>query len=464
MSLPSPRPPQHPSLAGLVHSYDIRGPALRLLEPGTAAALGSAFAAVVDAAGGDGVLVARDMRTSSPALHAGLVEGITRAGADVLDLGLAATEVLYFASGDRDLPGAVVTASHNPANDNGVKFCRSGARPVGEVTGLSDIARLWARFLTTEPAPAGSSLGSVRRCDLLSGYAAHVRALVPVGGRRLRVVVDAGNAMAATTVPAVFDRLDVDLQPLYFDLDGRFPNHLADPLDPANLVDLRAAVVAGGADLGLAFDGDGDRCFVVDELGEPVSSSVVTALIAARELSRRPGSPVVHNAVCSRVVPATIQAAGGVAVRTPVGHSTIKAVMAQRQAVFGGEHSGHYYFRDFWYADSGMLAALHVLASVASSDRPLSEVVAPYRRYAHSGELNFGVDDAEAALLAVEREFCSIGSADHLDGVTIGADAWWFNLRASNTEPLVRLNVEADDQATMEEVRDRVLAILRSPM
>jgi phosphomannomutase len=306
---------------------------------------------------------------------------------------------------------------------------------------------------------------------VLSDYAEHVRALVPVRGRRLRVVVDAANAMAGLTVPAVLAPLDVDVVPLYFDLDGRFPNHPADPLDPANLAPLHREVLATGADLGLAFDGDADRCFVLDERGAPVEPSLITALIAERELSRHPGAGVIHNAVCSRVVPEVVRAAGGVAVRTPVGHSIIKAAMAEHGAVFGGEHSGHFYFRDFWSADSGMLAALHVLAVAAAADRPLSAIAASYRRYVASGEINSAVPDPVTALRRVERSLdpgsaepraAEVLAVDHLDGLTISAARWWFNLRASNTEPLVRLNVEAEERATMEQVRDSVLATLRS--
>ena len=298
-----------------------------------------------------------------------------------------------------------------------------------------------------------------------------MRGLVPVGGRALRVVVDAANAMAGLTVPAVFAALDVELVPLYFQLDGRFPNHPADPLDPANLVPLQRAVVDEGADLGLAFDGDADRCFVVDERAEPVEPSLIAALIARRELARHPGAPIVHNVVCSRVVPETVTAAGGVPVRTPVGHSLIKAIMAEREAVFGAEHSGHYYFRDFWYADSGMLAALHVLAMLAESDQPLSSIVARHRRYVASGEINSSVTDTAAAIRRVDRAFRESTpelagdgvEIDHLDGLTVSSGPWWFNLRASNTEPLVRLNVEAGDREMMERVRDSVLATLRSP-
>jgi phosphomannomutase len=433
--------------------------------------VGAAFADEVAIADGRGAaVVGRDVRATSPALSAAVIAGITGRGADVVDIGLAATDLLYFASGRLDLPGVMVTASHNPAGWNGLKLCRAGVRPIGRGSGLDEV-RARATERLARPRPPAAVPGRVEHRPLLSDYADHVRGLVPVRGRRLRVVVDAANAMAALTVPAVLAPLDVEVVPLYFELDGRFPNHPADPLDAANLVPLRREVVTTGADLGLAFDGDADRCFVLDERGELVEPSLITALIAERELSRHPGAVVIHNAVCSRIVPEVITAAGGVAVRTPVGHSIIKAAMAEQGAVFGGEHSGHFYFRDFWYADSGMLAALHVLAALAAADRPLSRIAASYRRYVTSGEINSAVPDPETAMRRVERRFHpgaaerpdgEVLGIDHLDGLTVTAARWWFNLRASNTEPLVRLNVEAQERATMEEVRDSVLATLRS--
>ena len=458
-------------LAELFHAYDVRGPAPSLLDEEVAAAVGAAFADVVGISDRRGAaVVGRDVRVTSPSLSAAVVAGITGRGGDVVDIGLAATDVVYFASGQLDLPGVMVTASHNPAGWNGLKLCRAGARPIGRASGLDDVRAGAADRLAGRVQPTREH-GRVEGRDLLADYAEQVRALVPVRGRRLRVVVDAANAMAGLTVPAVLGPLDVDVVPLFFELDGRFPNHPADPLDPANLVPLRRQVVASGADLGLAFDGDADRCFVVDEHGALVEPSLVTALIAERELSRHPGAVVIHNVVCSRVVPEVVTAAGGIAVRSPVGHSIIKAAMAEHGAVFGGEHSGHFYFRDFWYADSGMLAALHVLAVVAADAGPLSAIAASYRRYVASGEINSAVPDPVAGMRRVERRFAP-GSAepqaaevlevDHLDGLTVTAARWWFNLRASNTEPLVRLNVEADEGATMAGVRDHVLATLRS--
>ena len=457
----------HERLSSLFHAYDIRGLAPSVLDEDVAAAAGAAFADVVGIGDGRGAaVIGRDVRATSPALAAAVVAGITERGADVVDIGLAATDLLYFASGRLDLPGVMVTASHNPAGWNGLKLCRAGARPIGRGSGLDDIRSAAAARLSGATARA-TSQGSVRRHEILADYSRHVRTMVPVRGRRLRVVVDAANAMAGLTVPAVLGPMDVDVVPLFFELDGRFPNHPADPLDPQNLASLRGEVLNTGADLGLAFDGDADRCFVLDERGDLVEPSLVTAFIAERELTQHPGAVIIHNAVCSRVVPEVVRAAGGIPLRTPVGHSIIKAAMAEHGAVFGGEHSGHFYFRDFWYADSGMLAALNALAVVAATDEPLSAIAASYRRYVASGEINSSVPDPAGAISRVERLYGDEPGSDpvvidHLDGLTVSADRWWFNLRASNTEPLVRLNVEAEDRARMERVRDRVLATVRS--
>jgi phosphomannomutase len=352
------------------------------------------------------------------------------------------------------------TASHNPAAYNGIKLCRAGAVPVGADTGLRDVRRL-AEEGVDEPAGA---TGEVRSQDVLPDYAAYLRSLVDLTGmRRLRVVVDAANGMAGHTVPTVLDGLPVDLVPMYFELDGSFPNHEANPLDPANLVDLKARVRAEGADIGLAFDGDADRCFVIDERGEPVSPSAVTALVAARELAREPGATVIHNLITSRAVPEIVRERGGHPVRTRVGHSYIKAEMARTGAIFGGEHSAHYYFRDFWRADTGMLAALHVLSALGGQDGPLSVLAAEFERYVASGEVNSTVEDAAAATARVRARYAGLPAVevDDLDGMTVQAAGWWFNLRPSNTEPLLRLNVEAGDRATMEAVRDDVLTVVR---
>ena len=441
-------------------AYDIRGVVPDQLDAELAGAVGSAFVTVAGVGGGNGaVVVGHDMRASSPALVEAFAAGVTAAGADVVAIGLASTDQLYFASGRLDLPGAMFTASHNPARYNGIKLCRAGAAPVGADTGLDRVKAAVSRGVP----PRAAQPGTVTERDMLTAYAEYLHELVPVHGRRLSVVVDAGNGMAGHTVPAVFEGLDVSLEPMYFELDGSFPNHEANPIEPANVRDLQTRVAEVGADLGLAFDGDADRCFVVDERGEVVTPSTLTALIAARELQRAPGSAVIHNLITSRTVPEVIAEHGGRPVRTRVGHSFIKATMAETGAVFGGEHSGHFYFRDFWRADSGMLAALHVMAELAASDAPLSRLLADYDRYAASGEINSVVADQRAVLRAIEDAYAGrpgVG-ADHLDGLTVSHADWWFNVRPSNTEPLLRLNVEARDQPTMARVRDEVLALIR---
>jgi phosphomannomutase len=470
-------------LADIVKAYDVRGLVGSQLDAEVARALGVAFAeVVVGPDGAAGAVIGRDMRASSPELAAAFADGVASRGHDVTLIGLASTDELYYASGSLDLPGAMFTASHNPAAYNGIKLCRAGARPVGQDTGLDDIRDLAQALLDGARTLADVAPGTVGRRDLLRDYAAFLRDLVDVSGvRPLTVLVDAANGMAGHTVPAVLGTdaglpaLPITVVPLFFELDGTFPNHEANPLDPANLVDLQAAVVAHGADLGLAFDGDADRCFVVDERGGAVSPSAITAMVAEREIAREvaAGTPaaevaVVHNVITSRQVSETIEAAGARAVRTRVGHSFIKAEMAAAGAVFGGEHSAHYYFRDFWFADTGMLAALHVLRALGGADRPLSVLMSPYARYAASGEVNSTVTDVAAATERVrrwggEREV----HVDELDGLTLtheagpGEPMWWLNLRPSNTEPLLRLNVEAADDATMAAVRDEVLGIVR---
>jgi phosphomannomutase len=354
----------------------------------------------------------------------------------------------------------MITASHNPARYNGIKLCRAGAKPIGADSGLAELRELAERGIP----PAERPPGSVTRDDLLPGYASYLKHLVDLSGiRPLTVAVDAGNGMAGHTVPTVFEGLPITLVPLYFELDGSFPHHEPNPIDPANLADLRRAVTSHGADIGLAFDGDADRCFVVDERAEIVSPSVLTALIAVRELAREPGATIIHNLITSRAVPEIVAEHGGTPVRTRVGHSFIKARMAQTGAIFGGEHSGHFYFRDFWFADSGMLAALHVLAALGSQPRPLSQLLASYSRYAASGEINSEVASQQAAAEAVRRAFAGRDgtTVDELDGLTVSGDGWWFNLRPSNTEPLLRLNVEAADEAAVARVTGEVLGIIR---
>jgi phosphomannomutase len=446
-------------LSGIVKAYDIRGVVGAQLDADVVRDIGAAFARLV---GGAAVVVGHDMRDSSPGLAAAFAEGVNGQGLDVVSIGLASTDMLYFASGHLDLPGAMFTASHNPARYNGIKLCRAGAAPVGQDSGLDRIrAEVEQGVPATDVAP-----GTVSERDLLGDYADYLRGLVDLtGSRPLKVVVDAGNGMGGHTVPRVLDGLPLDVVPLYFELDGTFPNHEANPLDPANLVDLQAKVREVGADIGLAFDGDADRCFVIDERGEPVSPSAVTALVAVRELGKHPGGTVIFNLITSHAVPEIVAEHGGKAVRTRVGHSFIKQKMAETGAIFGGEHSAHYYFRDFWRADTGMLAALHVLAALGEQPMSLSELTAKYSRYAASGEINSEVDDQQARAAAVRAEFANrVGTEiDELDGLTVTLpDGSWFNLRASNTEPLLRLNVEAADATAVATLRDDVLAIVRA--
>jgi phosphomannomutase len=446
------------AVAHVIKAYDVRGLVGEEIDEAFVAEVGAAFARLVreDRAGGDRVVIGYDMRESSPTLAAAFAAGVTGQGLDVVRIGLASTDQLYFASGRLDCPGAMFTASHNPAAYNGIKLCRAGAKPVGQDTGLVTIRE---ELVSGVPEFAGPA-GTVSDQDVLADYGQFLRSLVDVTDLRpLRVAVDAGNGMAGHTAPAVLGAIpSLDMLPLYFELDGSFPNHEANPLDPANLVDLQNFVVETGADIGLAFDGDADRCFVVDERGRPVSPSAVTALVAARELHREIGATVIYNLITSRAVPELVIERGGTPVRSRVGHSYIKGLMADTGAIFGGEHSAHYYFRDFWGADSGMLAALYVLAELGGQDRPLSELTADYQRYEPSGEINYTVDDAAACVEAVLKTFGTrIHSMDHLDGVTVDlGDGSWFNLRTSNTEPLLRLNVEA---RTVEEVDSLVAQV-----
>jgi phosphomannomutase len=447
-------------LSGVFKAYDIRGLVGEQLDSDLVRDIGAAFARLV---GGPAIVVGHDMRASSPGLADAFAAGAAREGVDVIMIGLASTDMLYFASGHLNLPGAMFTASHNPAAYNGIKLCRAGAAPVGQDTGLADIRR----DVEEGRQPSGDRQpGKLESRDLLADYAAYLRRLVDLSASRpLKVVVDAGNGMGGYTVPSVFEGLPIEIVPMYFDLDGTFPNHEANPLDPKNLVDLQAKVREVGADAGLAFDGDADRCFVVDERGEPVSPSAITAMVAVRELAKEPGGIVIHNLITSTAVPEIVAEHGGKPVRTRVGHSFIKEEMARTGAIFGGEHSAHYYVRDFWRADTGMLAALHVLAALGEQDGPLSELTGVYKRYAASGEINSTVDDQLAKLAEVKDAFAGQAGAeiDELDGLTVHlAGGSWFNLRPSNTEPLLRLNVEAADENAMAALRDRVLEMVRS--
>ncbi|MFF7643812.1 phosphomannomutase/phosphoglucomutase [Streptomyces canus] len=450
-------------LSQLVKAYDVRGVVPDQWDETLAELFGAAF---VQVTGASAIVTGHDMRPTSPALSRAFARGAAARGVDVTEIGLCSTDQLYYASGALNLPGAMFTASHNPAQYNGIKMCRAGAAPVGQDTGLAEIRELVERWSETgAPEPAGP-VGTITRRDTLEDYAAHLLSLVDLTSiRPLKVVVDAGNGMGGHTVPTVFSGLPLDTVPMYFELDGTFPNHEANPLDPANIVDLQKRVREEGADLGIAFDGDADRCFVVDEHGEPVSPSAVTALVAARELARHGGKgTVIHNLITSWTVPEVVEENGGTPVRTRVGHSFIKAEMARTGAIFGGEHSAHYYFKDFWNADTGMLAALHVLAALGGQDGPLSSLVAEYDRYVGSGEINSTVADQADRLAAVRAAYEGQEGVrlDELDGLTITTADWWFNVRPSNTEPLLRLNAEARDEATMAKIRDEVLAVIRA--
>jgi phosphomannomutase len=453
-------------LAALIKAYDVRGVVPDELNEDVARAIGAAF---VDVVGATRVVTAHDMRESGPGLARAFGEGALHRGATLLEAGLSSTDMLYFASGRYDLPGAMFTASHNPAQYNGIKLCRAGAVAVSRDTGL-DAIRGRAHEYLEHGLPAAAAPGAVEELDLLGAYAVHLRGLVDLSGiRPLRVVVDAGNGMAGYTVPAVLGdaelpALPLTIIPLYFELDGTFPNHEANPLEPKNLVDLQARVVAEGADLGIAFDGDADRCFFIDAAGAAVSPSAITALVATRELARAPGSRVIHNLITSRAVSEIIREHGGEPVRTRVGHSFIKAEMARVDAVFGGEHSAHYYFRDFWFADTGMLAAMHVLAALGEQDGSLAQLTVKFTRYAASGEINSTVSDPAARIAAVRDEFADrTTGTDDLDGLTVELnDGAWLNVRASNTEPLLRLNVEAPTAEAMVRVRDEALRVIRN--
>ncbi|MBM4795584.1 phosphomannomutase/phosphoglucomutase [Streptomyces sioyaensis] len=449
-------------LSQIVKAYDVRGVVPAQWDESLAELFGAAFTEVT---GADAIVIGHDMRPSSPGLSGAFARGASARGATVTLIGLCSTDELYFASGALGLPGAMFTASHNPAQYNGIKMCRAGAAPVGQDTGLAEIRALVERWSDEGVPQPAAETGTITRRDVLGEYAAHLRGLVDLSGiRPLKVVVDAGNGMGGHTVPTVFEGLPLELDAMYFELDGSFPNHEANPLDPKNIVDLQARVRETGADLGLAFDGDADRCFVVDEHGDPVSPSAITALVAARELAKHPGGTVIHNLITSWSVPEVVKENGGKPVRTRVGHSFIKEEMARTGAIFGGEHSAHYYFRDFWNADTGMLAAMHVLAALGGQQGPLSELVAQYDRYPASGEINSTVDDQAGRLAALKAAYQDRAGTtlDELDGLTVTADDWWFNVRASNTEPLLRLNVEARDAATVDRVRDEVLAIIRA--
>ena len=460
------------SLDQIIKAYDVRGIFPDQLDADLAHAVGAAFVRVLGIAARDGgpgvVVIGHDMRPSGPDLVASFADGVREQGCDVILIVLASTDGLYFASGRLDIPGAMFTASHNPAQYNGIKLCRAGAAPVGQDSGLREIREM----IENDAIPAyDGPMGEVSERDMLTEYAIYLRQLVDLSGiRPLKVVVDAGNGMGGFTVPAVLGTgcglpaLPLDIDALYFELDGTFPNHEANPIEPSNLVDLQKRVLEVGADIGLAFDGDADRCFLVDERGELISPSTLTALIASRELAKAPGSTIIHNVITSKAVPEVIVENGGTPVRTRVGHSFIKATMAETNAVFGGEHSGHFYFRDFWRADSGMLAALHALAALGETPEgtTISSLMREFDRYSNSGEINTEVKDQKAMTEKIRLAYAEGTTTDEMDGLTVDGGEWWFNVRPSNTEPLLRLNVEARDEVQMAELRDAVLSIMRS--
>ncbi len=441
--------------AAVFLAYDIRGLVPEHLDAELARLIGGAFARLVRRSEPDTVriVLGRDMRESGVELAGAFADGINAEGLNVVDLGLVSTDMLYFASGHLNAPGAVFTASHNPAGYNGIKLCLSAARPVGADSGLAEMQA----DLLAGPQAGGGATGTTTTLDLLDAFADHVRSFVDTTTLApLTVVADTANGMGGLVVPAVFDGLPLDLEVMYADLDGTFPNHPADPLQSANLVPLQERVLATGADIGLAFDGDADRVFLVDEQGRPVTGSLTTALVASTVLGHQPGATIIHNLICSRAVPEVITEHGGRAVRSRVGHSYIKELMATEGAAFAGEHSGHYYFADNYRADSGLIAALLVLEALSTSGGTLSDLLAPFDRYAASGEVNFSVDDPAAVSERVSLAYAATGSQDTLDGLTVDMGAWWFNLRPSNTEPLLRLNLEA---ATATDCADRLAEV-----
>ena len=442
-------------------AYDIRGLVESELDSDFAFETGVAFARFLQIEREPAtIVIGEDMRPSSPLLAEAFSAGVTSQGMDVIRIGLASTDLMYFASGKLGLPGAMFTASHNPAEYNGIKLCMSQARPIGRESGLLTIEK----FVREGSPIALRNVGVEKHQNMLEEYVDLLLTLVNLRDiRPLKIVIDAGNGMAGYTAPAIFAKLNCEVIPMYFELDGSFPNHEANPLDESTLVDLKKAMKENKADLGLAFDGDADRCFLVDENGEGINPSSLTALIAERELKQHPGSKIIYNLISSRTVQEVITENNGVGLRSRVGHSNIKKLMAETGAIFGGEHSGHFYFKDFWRADSGALAALHAIAALGRSEVSISKLLAPYSRYFQSGEINTKVANVQEATELVEKHYSSTQvEVDHLDGLTVNGDSWWFNLRPSNTEPLLRLNVEAKDQAHMQTIRDHVLALIRS--
>ena len=444
----------------IIKAYDIRGLVKDEITPDFSFSLGVAFAKFLEYEREPAtIVVGEDMRPSSPLLADAFSDGVISQGMDVIRIGLASTDMLYFASGKLNLPGIMFTASHNPAKYNGMKLCKSGARPIGQETGLVKIRQLIEQGVPISNRP----VGSIRNQELLTEYVDYLLSLFPDKAfkkRKLKVVIDAGNGMAVFTAPAVMERLNIDLIPMYFELDGNFPNHEANPIEAKNLKDLQKRVKKEKADIGLAFDGDADRCFLINEKGELVNPSALTSLIAVHQLKTKPGSTIIYNLISSKAVSEVIAENGGIGVRSRVGHSYIKSLMAESGAIFGGEHSGHFYFSNFWRADSGMLAALYALTELMATKNTLSELLKPFNRYVASGENNSKVKNAEKSIELIRKKYCDKYLVDELDGLTITADNWWFNLRPSNTEPLLRLNVEADTEKEMVKIRDTVLSLI----
>jgi phosphomannomutase len=447
-------------LEKIIKAYDIRGLVKDEITPDFSFSLGIAFAKFLEYEREPAtIVVGEDMRPSSPLLADAFSDGVISQGMDVIRIGLASTDMLYFASGRLNLPGIMFTASHNPAKYNGMKLCKSGARPIGQETGLLKIRELIEQGVPISNRP----IGSIRNQDLLKEYVDYLLSLFPDKAfekRKLKVVIDAGNGMAGFTAPAVMERLNIDLIPMYFELDGNFPNHEANPIEAKNLKDLQKRVKKEKADIGLAFDGDADRCFLINEKGELVNPSALTSLIAVHQLKTKPGSTIIYNLISSKAVSEVIAENGGIGVRSRVGHSYIKSLMAESGAIFGGEHSGHFYFSNFWRADSGMLAALYALTELMATKNTLSELLRPFNRYVASGEINNKVKNVEKSIELIRKKYCDKYLVDELDGLTITADSWWFNLRPSNTEPLLRLNVEADTEKEMVKIRDTVLSLI----
>jgi phosphomannomutase len=444
----------------IIKAYDIRGLVKDEITPDFSFSLGVAFAKFLEYEREPAtIVVGEDMRPSSPLLADAFSDGVISQGMDVIRIGLASTDMLYFASGKLNLPGIMFTASHNPAKYNGMKLCKSGARPIGQETGLVKIRQLIEQGVPISNRP----IGSMRNQELLTEYVDYLLSLFPDKAfkkRKLKVVIDAGNGMAGFTAPAVMERLNIDLIPMFFELDGNFPNHEANPIEAKNLKDLQKRVKKEKADIGLAFDGDADRCFLINEKGELVNPSALTSLIAVHQLKTKPGSTIIYNLISSKAVSEVIAENGGIGVRSRVGHSYIKSLMAESGAIFGGEHSGHFYFSNFWRADSGMLAALYALTELMDTKNTLSELLKPFNRYVASGEINSKVKNAEKSIELIRKKYCDKYLVDELDGLTITADNWWFNLRPSNTEPLLRLNVEADTEKEMVKIRDTVLSLI----